>query len=84
MGKQELGTGKSERNDLLLMSDICVISSYCKQLSTTQQKTIGQVVPADVTLTNLTGSDQAAAGGGTGCRSTCSTPTLPPSALLAL
>lgn len=71
-------------DDLLLMSDIYMISSYCKQLSTTQEKTISQVVPDDVTLTNLTGSDQAAAGGGTGSSSTCSTPTLPPSALLAL
>lgn len=72
------------KDDLLLMPDIWVISSCSKQLSTTQQKIISQVVPDNVTLTNFTGNDQAAAGGGTGCSSTCYTPTLPPSALPAL
>lgn len=72
------------KDDLLLIPDICVISSYSKQLSTTQHKTISQVVPDNMALTNFTGNDQAAAGGGTSCSSTCYTPTLPPSALLAL
>lgn len=73
-----------KKDDLLLVSDIRVISSYSKQLSTTQQKTISQVAPDNMTLTNFTGNDQAAAGGGTGCSSTCYTPARPPSALLAL
>lgn len=44
-GKQQWRTGKSEKVDLLLMSDVCVIWSYTKQLSAPQQKTISQVVP---------------------------------------
>lgn len=66
------------------MSDIRMISSYSKQLSTTRQKTISQVVRDNVTLPVFTGSERAAAGGEKGCSFTCCTPTLPPSALLAL
>lgn len=66
------------------MSDTHVISCYSKQLSTTQQKTISQVVPDNVTLPVFTGTEWAAAGGGTRCSSTCYTSTPPPSAVLEL
>lgn len=72
------------KDDLLLMSNKCMISSYSKQLSTTQRKTISQVVPDNMTLPVFTGQEQTAAGGGTGCSFTCCTLSLSPSALLTL
>lgn len=51
------------KNDLQLMSNICMISSYSKQLSSTQQKAISQVVPDNMTLPVFTGQDRT----GTSC-----------------